>query len=274
MRRWRCRSPSARSVFARRPRSSTDALTIAAASGGIVCYVGLAAIFNNEAALRYAVPFLIALVPFTLFTGGGPARAVKGHIAALVEHRPTFWLAGIAMVFAVVFLGTDKVRLERIVTEHTVVSIPISPDNRAYQARILSNENRSYVRAVQSKVPADATVWAWIDAPFDLDFRRNRVWTYHMDWAVAPWRLTARTPEELSATLRSRGVKYVLWQYRSGFNPDVAAMQGYLQTVQWPEYRVILRSTIELTLALRALAKPEDIVWKDESIEIIALPPH
>jgi hypothetical protein len=174
----------------------------------------------------------------------------------------------------IAFPGADEVRLSRIVNQHTVVSIPISEQNRAYQARMLSEENRAYLRNVQSMVPAGATIWAWVDAPFRLDYARNRVWNYHMDWAVAPWRLKARTAEELRRELKSRGVQYILWQYRSGFVPSVSTREGYLQTVQWPEYQVILRSAIELSLSLGALATPSSIVWKDDSMEIVALVPR
>jgi hypothetical protein len=95
-----------------------------------------------------------------------------------------------------------------------------------------------------------------------------------MDWAVAPWRLNATTSDELRRSLTGRGVQYVVWQYRSAFNPDVPTMEGYLRTPQWPEYRVILPSAIELTRALGELAQPADVIWKDDSIEVIALTPH
>ena len=254
-----------------RKRELDALITAAAMSGGIVTYVGLAAIFNNEAALRYAVPFLIALVPYTLL---GARPVARGGFAALFADRRIVWLAGLQLIFLVTFIAVDRERLDRIVHDHTAVSIPISPQNRIDQARLLSPAYRAYVRNVQAKVPAGATVWAWIDAPFDLDFARNRVWNYNMDWAVAPWRLRATTADELRQSLASRGVQYVIWQYRSALNPDVPTMEGYLRTVQWPEYRVILPSAIELTRALGELARPADIVWKDDAIAIIALAPR
>ena len=260
--------------FSRRPHELIRLLNIAAMSGGVVSYVGLAAFFNNEAALRYSVPFLIALVPYALFACLPATPQGKWDFAALVQTRPAFWIIGIQVIVVIAFLGVDEVRLSRIVNRHTVVSIPISEQNRAYQARMLSQENRSYLRKVQSMVPAGATIWAWIDAPFELDYARNRVWNYHMDWAVAPWRLNARTAEGLRGELKSRGVQYILWQYRSGFIPNVSTREGYLRTVQWPEYQIILRSAIELSLSLGALATPSSIVWKDDSMEIVALAPR
>jgi hypothetical protein len=259
--------------FSRRPRELNPLVMIAAMSGGIASYVGLAAIFNNEAALRYAVPFLIALVPYTLFGGAPVPHAANGRSAPLIQTGPSLWIVGIQLIFLITFFRPDEVRLSRMIDRHTVVSIPISEQNRADQARALSDEARASLRSMQAKVPAGATIWAWVDAPFDLDFARNRVWNYHMDWSVAPWRLNARTVAELRGELESRGVNYVLWQYRSDFNPDVATMQGYLQSVQWPEYRIILRSAIELSLSLGVLAKQSDIVWDDGATMLIALKP-
>jgi hypothetical protein len=259
--------------FVRRPRELIHLVNIAAMSGGVVSYVGLAAIFNNEAALRYSVPFLIALVPYTLFSDLPMTRARNRHSAGLLQSRLTLWIIGTQVIFLITFFRPDEARLSRMIDRHTVVSIPISEQNRAYQAQMLSEDARSSMRNAQSKVPAGATIWAWVDAPFGFDFARNRVWTYHMDWSVAPWRLNARTAEELQAELKSRGVQYILWQSRSGFNPDVAALNGSLQLVLWPEYRIIFRSALELSLSLSALATRSDIVWNDGSMMIIALSP-
>jgi hypothetical protein len=257
-----------------RKRDLNALITAAAMSGGIINYVGLAAIFNNEAALRYAVPFLIALVPYALLDGTAASADGRPPLSALLADRRVFWLAGVQFIFLIAFIAVDRERVDRIFNDHTAVSIPVSPQNRADQARVLSPDYRAYVRGAQARLPAGATVWAWIDAPFDLDYARNRVWNYNMDWAVAPWRLNATTSDELRRSLTGRGVQYVVWQYRSAFNPDVPTMEGYLRTPQWPEYRVILPSAIELTRALGELAQPADVIWKDDSIEVIALTPH
>jgi hypothetical protein len=257
-----------------RKRDLNALITAAAMSGGIINYVGLAATFNNEAALRYAVPFLIALVPYALLDGTAASADGRTTLSALLADRRVFWLAGLQFIFLIAFIAVDRERVDRIFNDHTAVSIPVSPQNRADQARVLSPDYRAYVRGAQARLPAGATVWAWIDAPFDLDYARNRVWNYNMDWAVAPWRLNATTSDELRRSLTGRGVQYVVWQYRSAFNPDVPTMEGYLRTPQWPEYRVILPSAIELTRALGELAQPADVIWKDDSIEVIALTPH
>ena len=240
----------------RRTQTPADLVIIAAMMGGMVCYFGLPVFVNNEAALRYTVPFLIALVPWTLFDALPAGHQGRRHVAQFLRSGPALWIAAVQVIFLIAFFGVDQVRLARIVNEHTVTSIPISEQNRAYQARMLSPEGRNLMRSAQGKVPAGATIWAWVDAPFALDFARNRVWTYNIDWAVAPWRLNARTAEDLRSALRSRGVHYILWQYNSGFIANVATMRGYLQTVQWPEYRIILGSAIELQLSLEALATP------------------
>jgi hypothetical protein len=46
------------------------------------------------------------------------------------------------------FIAVDRERLDSIFNDHTVVSIPVSPQNRADQARVLSPDYRSYVRGV------------------------------------------------------------------------------------------------------------------------------
>jgi hypothetical protein len=255
--------------LAKRPQELAHLVTVAAMAGGVAAYVGIPAIVNNEAALRYSIPFLIALVPVALFAVLPPAH--ERQSAALMRSGPALWIAAIQIIFMITLIRPDAVRLARIVNEHSVISIPVSEQNRAAQAQVLSNAGRARIRAAQSAAPAGATIWAWVDAPFNFDLARNRVWTYNMDWAVAPWRLDARTADELRDELRGRGVQYIVWQYDSTFIPSVASLKDTLASVQAPEYRIINQAALELSLALKALAAQSDVVWNDGSIMVLAL---
>jgi hypothetical protein len=78
----------------------------------------------------------------------------------------------------------------------------------------------------------------------------------------------------LRQELVARDVDYILWQYRSFFAPNLPVLRGWLQNVEWSEYRVIHQNTVDLLLALQALANPFDTVYVDDRNVLIALKPR
>jgi hypothetical protein len=129
-------------------------------------------------------------------------------------------------------------------------------------------------RDMQSKLPAGRTIWAWVDAPFRLDFGRNRIWHFHHDWFIAPWSMHVRSAEELRQELVARNVDYILWQYRSAFAPSLPFLRSQLQGGEWVEYRVIHQNTMNLLLALQALANNSfDTIYADDRTVLISLRP-
>jgi hypothetical protein len=149
--------------------------------------------------------------------------------------------------------------------------LPFTPKLRQTEARNLGDEVRSYLRDVQAKTPVGSTVWAWVDAPVQLDFARNKVWHFHQDWFVAPWRIDGSSGASLRRELVERGVDYVMLQYASDSIPSIGELRTNLQTLTWPEYRIIYGNTLTLLQALRELASPFDIVHDDGTTMLIRL---
>ena len=75
----------------------------------------------------------------------------------------------------------------------------------------MSDREQIYMRDIQSKLPAGKTIWAWLDAPFQLDFGRNPVWHFNHDWFFAPWALHVINAEQLRQELVARNVDYIVW---------------------------------------------------------------
>src|SRR5438128_12145002 len=121
----------------------------------------------------------------------------------------------------------------RLIQHHSVISFPIQQQTIAAEAAVMSDREQRYTRNIQSKLPAGKTIWAWLDAPFQLEFERNQIWHFNHDWFVAPWRLRVRNAEELRQELVARNVDYILWQYRSFFAPSLPVLRGQLQGVEW-----------------------------------------
>jgi len=258
----------------RRQEEFVHLLNIAAMVGGIAVYFGTACFVNNEAALRYSIPFLIALAPETLlfhpsvvvFSGDGVFKGLfqKGFAAITIAAQ---------LVLLSIFAGYGYERLLRLVRLHTVVSFPISEQLFALEAAALSNQRRDYIRAIQSRAPSGSRIWAWVDTPFHLDFALNRVWNFHHDWSVAPWRVNAKSGDELRRSLATHHVEYILWQYRSTFIPPVPILRSRLQEPDWLEVRTSYQNTLELELALLSFVTPFDVIYNDGTIVLIGLKP-
>ena len=48
-------------------------------------------------------------------------------------------------------------------------------DYMEYMGWVLQEPEQETVKALQEKVPAGETILAWINAPFYLDYKRNRI---------------------------------------------------------------------------------------------------
>jgi hypothetical protein len=69
-----------------------------------------------------------------------------------------------------------------------------------YMERVLKGPERETVPALQEKVPAGETILAWINAPFYLDYRRNRIIDIDPAGIGNPW---AVVPD----------ARYLVWDY-------------------------------------------------------------
>ena len=91
---------------------------------------------------------------------------------------------------------------------------------------------------------------AWINAPFLLDYRRNRIIDADTVGLASPW---AHVPEN---------VRYVLWQYQG---PEVRKQGDYVRVMQGPGYRERLVATRSLNFAayLSQIARTSDAIAAD-----------
>jgi hypothetical protein len=256
-----------------RHRDISQIVNVAATIGAFSAFVGLDSIVDDEAALRFSIPFLIAVTPLTLTVNRDVLAFSKGgKQSGLWQKGFPIATAIFSMIVIFVFFGYGVQRVLRMARTHTVISFPVSPAAAALEREALSDKEKSYLRSLQEKVPEGATIWAWVDAPFHLDFARNRIWHFSHDWFIAPWRLRATNSSELKQELLSRNVDYILWQYRSPFVIPPQLLINQLMNVEVSEYRIIHRNTLDLLLALFVLrGRGVDIIYSDNRAVLIAL---
>ena len=154
--------------------------------------------------LRYFAPVAIGLAP-----------AIFGWTDVSRSRWLPLIVAAIPLAAFASSLGT---RVEWASKAHSVWSCAWSTadaDYMEYMERVLRGPEKETVRALQEKVPAGETILAWINAPFYLDYKRNRIIDIDPAGIGNPW---ASVPE----------ARYLIWDY-DGFatrDPEWYARQA------------------------------------------------
>jgi hypothetical protein len=131
-----------------------------------------------EHSLRYYAPIAIGLAP-----------AVFG-LTANCASRPSWLPVLVAAIPLAAFGPSLLTRVEWALTNHSVASyteLATAPDYVDYNRRVLYGAERETIRAIQEKVPAGEPVLAWVNTPFYLDYKRNRIFDIELAGIGNPW---------------------------------------------------------------------------------------
>jgi hypothetical protein len=140
--------------------------------------------------LRYFAPVAIGLAP-----------AIFGWTC-----RSRRWASIVAVLSLAAFSPSLWTRAQSAWKNRSVWSYAWSTadaDYMEYMERVLVGPERETVRALQEKVPLGATILAWTNTPFYLDYRRNRIIDIDPAGIGNPWAVVP-------------GAQYLIWDY-NGF---------------------------------------------------------
>jgi hypothetical protein len=140
---------------------------VAASATGIAAFFVLIYVLGPlhagyEQSLRYFAPVAIGLAP-----------AIFEWAAA--RSRVTWIVASLALA---PFSPSLATRAQSAWKAHSVWAYAWSTadqDYTEYMERVLKGPEKDAVKALQGKVPAGDTILVWINAPFYLDYKRNRI---------------------------------------------------------------------------------------------------
>jgi hypothetical protein len=203
-------------------------------------------VIGEENAIRYCTPLAIALVPGML--------AVAGSID---KFRLSKIVAALGLVVALLFSPSWLQRFSQATNLGSILSfsgLASSPNYLSYCNKTLSLQNKEHVRELQEKIPAGETITAWINAPFNLDFKRNEIFDVDTAGLDNKWVLQAPTP-------------YVMWEY-AGYATKTP--RDYLTAANMPgprEGSIALRS-LKFALLLQTLLKSSQIIYNDGAVAI------
>jgi hypothetical protein len=197
-------------------------------------------------ALRYFTPFAIGIAPVAF-----------GAAALEFSNKPQYrWIvAVVATVPLLGFVPSLRDRVEESIhfgSELAFSWLAPAAGYLDYNREVLFGDMRQRVAAAQSKVPPGEEVLAWINAPFYLNFKRNRVDDIEPGAGViVPW---AKLPDS----------HYLIFEYRSSkevtYKEDMAEGPDLL--------RQVAATRLELTHRLNDIAQRSQKLYDDGGIAV------
>jgi hypothetical protein len=216
----------------------------------IMVYVSGPRYAGYAQAIRYFTPFAIGVAPVTF-------GAASLAFSRSTEYR--WFPLVVAAVPVLMFAPSLRDRAEQALHSGSVLAFSwLAPDADylEYNRQVLYGDVRQRVAAAQAKVPAGDEVVAWINAPFYLDYARNRIVDVEPGQGlVAPWSVM---PVE---------VRYFMWEYRGYANMEEA---DYLEVMaEGPDVlRHVAAARLKLTRQLNEIMEHSEKLYDDGEIAV------
>ncbi|HEY6464371.1 MAG TPA: hypothetical protein VIY69_00170 [Candidatus Acidoferrales bacterium] len=241
-------------VLGRRTGKEEKPLTLfAGAASGVVCFLFVILYLSRWGgypdSVRYCVPFLLGscVIPALM------VPSLLGRLPrALCVLLPLIGCILLAGSFTPAAVARDR----RAVQYGSILEfapLATSPGYGPYIEFSLSSEAHQQIAKYQGTVPAGEPLFAWINTPYWLDYRRNVIIDVDTAGTATPW---AHVPAN---------VHYFLWQYtgyatrREGDYANRAHSPGV-----GARERVIAMRSLDLANSLSALASHAQVISSDK----------
>jgi hypothetical protein len=165
----------------------------------------------DSEAVRYGIPIMIGVFPIALCVASATLEEGCPGMAPNTRMGVCFAL-GVAPL--VLFSGTAAERFRDAATFGTFMPFPVAhqPELAVEMKYALGPGKQGDVQAQQALMPAGASVIAWINTPYFLDYARNTVFDAEPAGISTRW---AIPPE----------ADYILWEYRGSPDPQARTRQ-------------------------------------------------
>jgi hypothetical protein len=226
---------------------------LAGALSGIGCYLFLILYLSRwggyQFCVRYTVPYLLGACVISALMAPSLIQQIPRALCTLLP-------AVACMALMVLFAPSALARDQRAIRYGSILEfapLAMKPDYEPYIQFSLSVAARQQIARYQDAVPAGQPLFAWIDTPYLLDFRRNQIIDVDTAGTATPW---AHVPPN---------VFYFLWQY-SGY--AVRKQGDYEMAMHEPgigaRERMIAARTYALANVLSELSSRSQVIASDD----------
>ena len=215
--------------------------------------------------LRYSVPMVIAALSPAFLALDARLLSWKPDWAGTMRRILTVSGIGLVLFQGVVVLSFADTFIrfrERAIEKNNVLAFNNDANYRKGNQASLGPSMRAYVRYVQSKSREGANIFAWIATPFHLDFARNTILPVEAPELVLKGLPRDDEPdhEDLRRSLQSRGIDYVMWQYK-GYG--VRTVERLAQRVRASGRRAAAQTEYKLVALVAELVKSSEVLYAD-----------
>ncbi|MEE8302154.1 MAG: hypothetical protein V3S24_06940 [Candidatus Tectomicrobia bacterium] len=219
--------------------------------------------------VRHFAPILIAAAPVTVLVLGRlfwrfhptqPGPVAPASIGAL-----TFLVA--LVLVGGVFVDAFFTRTAQIKNHRNALSFSVAKSKlyKGYNRLALSQNMRDQIAQIQSRTSRNETILAWIGAPFQLDFQRNRIMT------LGSPRLIVRgvdqpfggNVEAFRKLLDQAGVRYVFWE-KKGYG--IRGERWLRRRLNSPARKAIAKKYLDVIALFASLESKSKILYKNPGV--------
>jgi hypothetical protein len=247
-------------VWARRKVDMAAAsCAVAVAAYFIMIYVSGPRNAGYAQAVRYFIPFAIAAAPaafgsagLALFNAAGPApRWMRLSVPLVVASIPVL-----------AFAPSLRARVKQALDSGSVLAfswLAPNPDYLEYNWQVLYGDMRQKVAMAQAAVPAGEAAVVWINTPFYLDFKRNRIADVEPGAGlIAPWSGLPKTMPD---------AHYFIWEYGGYANMDPKDYREGM--AEGPDMmRRVAAARLNMTERLDAMMQRSQKLYDDGAIAV------
>jgi len=255
------------------------ALVIAIAICGLICWK------VKPASLRTVACSIVAVVTLPVFVYVlGPIQYGYQHglryyttvaiglapaifsLTALAADRLSsrVWRLWIPLIVATVplaaFGSSLRSRISTALNTHSSASyswLAQDPEYLEYNRRVLTGTERQDVKALQDRVPPGEPILAWINTPFYLDYRRNRIIDIDTAGVAVPW-----------AALPS--ARYLIWDYAGYATADEDQYEGRALNAGAGERKDSM-VTLDFIRRLNSMVEKAQVLYDDGKVKVVRL---
>jgi len=229
-------------------------------------------IFEYNMALRYSLPFLAASITTAsiLLATSTKHTSQENSVNSLPLTWPIFISAFIFLVFLVhSFSQSFDKRMDALQENRGTLMFPINANYKNYIKESFSEKNRDHYTNIQSLCPEEKGIFAWVSAPYFLNFKENRILTMSEPQTLTPWYNLPTESEgaALRTHLLDRGIQCIIWEHQGKGMKSAREYQQYAKSDNII-YRRLGEQVIALQQSLTHLANSSEIYHNNNGLVV------
>ncbi|MCI0745028.1 MAG: hypothetical protein L0Y58_06455 [Verrucomicrobia subdivision 3 bacterium] len=261
--------------------------TLPAAAAAFPAFLINVHLFDGPTGVRYTCPIFLAVFPLVVTSVAAILQRRVAKVAVDADAplppqrldlrlRARQWAPAALLVTVIVaFAPVTLRRVEQLVQARNQLAFPFDQGYLDHNHYVFSRPVSERWREIQAHTVRGEPLLAWVVAPFQLDFSRNRILTVTEPGLVNPLLQfpAGAPPQELAHFLRAWGVRYVLMNNNRHVSAGVKDLPA-AWNARFPLYGKIDAYSTYAREALERLLQQSPILHRSDTLVLFELTDH